>query len=575
MAAGFFGFFLEGINIQQPEAFFPNFKGVFEAVQTDQYQLGRKVLPQLSHDRFLQENDEFIIGFEGINLTPNIQTFNEFVENYKEKGLNFIPELKGTFSGFILDKKKQKIHIYTDHLATKSIFYYHHPKHGFAFSSSLQVLSKAFRQNNIPYTLNQSAVYMMALYGIMLEDYTYIKEVKRLAYGSILTYDLTDKKMSVNQYFRFNNKKNDLSYQESIDRIENLMTKSIEANWAKNRQYSQQYFSFLSGGMDARVNALLAKEMGFENITTFTFGQSDSKDVEYARKIAQGEGFKHIEHFIDGGNYLTENIFENYVIPNDGMIFYNGSAHMSHSLRSIDLSNFVLAHSGQIGDALFGSFARRHYNFFANKDKIGYTGFVKHIELLNKIEGLDDILAKYQKRGYELYVYEQRIMNGAIMGDKSIDMIMDTISPFYDRDLIQFCISMPNSYKKYQRIYFDWLKKYHPQVLKYPWDKINMNPDAYWKIKYGKLFKKYFNGAKKYFNLKYESMNPFGRWLKENPHILETLNSIFESEINNPNLNTELKEDLKKIYKDDVFESRNKFAVVSVLLAIKLHFSNN
>jgi len=34
----------------------------------------------------------------------------------------------------------------------------------------------------------------------------------------------------------------------------------------------------------------------------------------------------------------------------------------------------------------------------------------------------------------------------------------------------------------------------------------------------------------------------------------------------------QLKKVLLKIYKDNIFEYRNKFAVITVLLAIKLHF---
>jgi len=296
MAAGFFGFFLEDINVRQADKFFPEFEGIFDEIESDRYYLGRKVLPKLNRDRFLQENNEVIIGFEGVNLTPDITNFQDFFKAYRQTGLAFISQLKGVFSGFIYDKISQKIHIFTDHLATKSIYYYFDPKYGFAFSSSLQVLSKAFRKHQIPYHLEKDAVYMMALYGLVLEDFTYIQEVKRLPYGSVLTYDLKEKKLTVDSYFKYVKTKNNYSYQESIDQIENLLTGSINANWEKDHQYSNTHFSFLSGGMDARVNAMIAKELGFDNIHTLTFGQSGSKDIEYARMIASGEGFKHFEN---------------------------------------------------------------------------------------------------------------------------------------------------------------------------------------------------------------------------------------------------------------------------------------
>ena len=572
MSAGLFGFFLKDEVTASVLQNFPDFEGVGEVIPFQNHLVGRKVLDKLHNDRFLKENEQVIIGFEGINLSSGIQNFEDFFEQYQKKGIDFISQLKGGFNGFIFDKTAQKLYLFTDKLATRRFYYYFDVRYGFAFASSMQVLTKLLRQKNIPYTLNKDAVYMMALYGIVLEDDTYVSEIKVLPYGHILTFDVSQKSLNKQSYFEYQSGVVPIAYNEAIDKIEDLLVSSIERIWQKNKQYTDAYFTLLSGGMDARVNALIAKELGFKNIQSLTFGQSGSKDIVYARQIAKGEGFKHHTEFLDSGNFLIDHIFENYIAYNDGMIFYNGSAHTSFALKKYDWQDYPVLHSGQIGDVLFGAFAKNTFDFQQNKASLGYTGFVRHKDLLNKISALDGILEKYQKRGYELYIYEQRQINGTIMGDRSINHLVDSLSPFYDAELIQFCMSMPHEYKQYQKIYFDWLKKYHPTIVSYPWDKIEMKPDRYWKIKYGKLFKKYYNGLKKYLNWHYESMNPVGLWLKENPGILKTLNRIFDTEIQKPYFTTELQQDLTRIYRDDIFESRNKFAVITVLLALKLHF---
>ena len=573
MSTGLFGVFLNHSIKSSISSFFPDFNAVYQEINYQQHIVGRKVLNKLNNDRFLQENEQVIIGFEGINLSAGIQNFDDFFIQYQKNGIDFVSQLKGGFNGFILDKKQQKLHIFTDKLATRRFYYYYDPKYGFAFASSMQVLTKLLRKERIPYSLNTDAVYMMALYGIMLEDHTYVSEIKVLDYGHILTYDLSQNTIKKQTYFEYQSGTTPIAYDDAINKIEKLLVDSIDRIWKKNKQYSNAYFTLLSGGMDARVNALIANELGYDNIQSLTFGQSGSKDIVYAKQIAEGEGFRHHTEYLDSGNFLIDNIYENYIVPNDGMIFYNGSAHLSCVLKKYDWQDVPILYSGQIGDALFGSFANKGFDFQKNKGSLGYTGFVRHKDLLSKISVLDEILEKYQKSGYELYIYKQRIINGAIMGDRSIDYLVDSLSPFYDAELIQFCMSMPITYKQYQMIYFDWLKKYHPQVIKYPWDKIEMNPDSHFKIKYGKLFKKYFNGIKKYLNWHYESMNPFGLWIKENKNILETLNHIFETEIRKAYITHELQEDLTHIYSDDIFESRNKFAVITVLLALKLHFS--
>lgn len=79
---------------------------------------------------------------------------------------------------------------------------------------------------------------------------------------------------------------------------------------------------------------------------------------------------------------------------------------------------------------------------------------------------------------------------------------------------------------------------------------------------------------KKYFNLKYDSMNPYNEWLKRDITIIRTLDTIFEEEILRDYISSEMKEDLREIYQANIFEFRNKFAVITALLAMKLYFNN-
>lgn len=69
-------------------------------------------------------------------------------------------------------------------------------------------------------------------------------------------------------------------------------------------------------------------------------------------------------------------------------------------------------------------------------------------------------------------------------------------------------------------------------------------------------------------------MNPYGVWMKKYPFILQTLDQIFEEEITSSYLDQELKSDLRQVYNQNVFEYRNKYAVITALLALKLHFKD-
>lgn len=571
--AGIYGIFLKSKQVSEGLNFNDNDSVKDELIDRKGI-VGRSVLKKLNNDRLFETRGKLTICFEGVNLSDNILRTSTFFEEYLDEGISFIKKLKGSYSGFILDLEKNKIFVFNDHLSTKNIFYFFDEKLGFIFSSEMLALKDYLKDNNITFSLNQDASYMMALYGFIFEDYTYINEIRKLSYSSLITYDLKLHDFKIDKLFSYSTKKEQINYRDALNRINSLMEYSVEKNWSKDLKYSSKHLSLLSGGMDARTNIIIAKNLGFDNITTITFGQSDSKDILYAKEIAEKEGLNSFQRFLNAPSYLIDEILENYIIPNDGLMMYHTSAHTSSTVKSFNLRDYPILHTGQIGDLLFGSFTKQDYDFKKNRGSIGYTGFVSNENILNKIESLPNILEKYQDRGLELYTYEQRVINATLVGDRSLNNVIDNLSPFFNLELITFCLSLPNQYKANQLIYFDWLKKYHNRALQYPWDKIEMLPNRKFKIVYGKMFKKYYNGAKKYFNLKYDSMNPYNEWLKDDLTIIDTLDSIFVTEIVKDYVPAEMKIDLREIYQRNIFEFRNKFAVITALLAMKLYFGN-
>ncbi|MAN58490.1 MAG: hypothetical protein CMC08_01490 [Flavobacteriaceae bacterium] len=533
--------------------------------------VGRRTISKLPGDRVFETIDEVTICLEGANLNETDNLGEYLMHRYSKYGIKGIEELKGTFSGFLFDSNLKKIYLFNDHLSTKNIFYYYDKEHGFLFASELAAISKFLRLAEIPFSLDRDGVYMMALYGFLLDDKTYLEEVKKLPYSTILTYNIVENTLAIERTYSYAAEKINPTYNEAISSINDLMEKSVSRCWSKSQNDTSSHLALLSGGMDARTNIVIARDLGFKGIKSLTFGQSNSKDIQYAQEIAIGENLDHYQRILDYPTYLTENILENLVRPNDGLIMFHSSAHTSTTVRSLNLSNHSVLHTGQIGDALFGSFTKSDYDFHKNRGNIGYTGFISEGALLDKISILPEIIEKYNDLGLELFTYEQRIINATLYGDRSLNNHIDNISPFFDRDLLSYCISLPNSFKKDQQIYFDWLRKHHGRAIEYSWDKINMIPNSRWKIRYGKRFKKLSNGARKYFNYNYESMNPYGTWVKKFPVLMETMDTVFYTEINRSYIDSELRTDLTAIYQKNIFEYRNKFAVLTALLAMRLH----
>ncbi|TXK72559.1 asparagine synthase-related protein [Mesonia sp. HuA40] len=542
-----------------------------EEVESSNFCFGRSVLDKFNDDRFLFEDDNYVICFEGINYST-INSPQKIIKAYVEKGSDFISLLKGSFAGFLFSKKEEKLILFNDHLATKAIYYFYDKELGFAFSSEMHVLSKLLRENQISLSYDYDGIYSLALYGQMFNDFTLVKEIKKLHYGSILTFKIPENNISTKSYYKFEKKEDSQSLKDVIESIDNLVLKSIKEEWQKDIDNGyNQHFGLISGGMDSRVNTLIAKKIGFEKINSYTYGNPKSSDIKIANKIAKENFYSHLQYNLHKGDFLVDNIINNYIKATDGLTHFTANAIIYNAMSRVDCSSYGLVHSGQLGDTVSGSFLKPNFDFKSNKDKIGLTGFVKQPELLNKMSFLEELTNRYQHTDYELFAYEQRQVNGTLMGDKVFNNFIDLSSPFYNKQFLNFILSVPNKYKLNQRIYFEWLKEKHPEILQYTWEKIGLKPNTNFNINYGRLIKKYVNGGKKYFGLKYDSMNPITNWFKANPNLLKQFDLIFEENIVNID-NEELKVDLKNIYKDNIFEYRNKFAVITVLLAIKLHF---
>lgn len=573
--AGIYGLFTSQ-DFSKPQLFkdFYNFKfsnSIQQEINYNSYVVGRSVLDKLNSDRFLYEDDSFILCFEGINYSE-IHSPERMISSYREEGIDFVKNIKGVFSGFVLSKKEDKLFVYSDPLATKKIYYYHTSKDGLAFSSEMHVLSKYLRENSVSLSYDFDGIYSLALHGQMFNDFTVVKEINRMGYATILEYNIVTKELLEKKYYVYKKAIFPQKLPDIVENLDELFRSAVKSEWEKdlNNNYSE-HLTLISGGMDSRVNSLIAKNQGFKNINAYTYGDPNSSDIKIATVIAKENFCSHLQFNLNNGEFFTNEILENYIKPTDGLVHFTANAIIYNALKSINLSSYGTIHSGQLGDTVSGSFLKPNYDFISNGDKIGLNGFVKNKALLNKIPSFNALLHKYHNSDYEIYVYEQRQVNGTLLGDSMVSNFIDQVSPFYDLNLINYILTIPNKFKIGQEIYFSWLKEKHPNLLNYEWEKLGLKPNSQFNLKYGRLIKKYINGGKKYFRLRYDSMNPIDVWFNENPQILKEFDAVFDANINNVK-DSELRADLSQIYNDDIFSYRNRFAVLTVLLSLKLHF---
>src|SRR5690625_1955524 len=194
-----------------------------------------------------------------------------------------------------------------------------------------------------------------------------IKNVLNFDYGTTIIYDnISGEQLHIEKYYTFKEEERDISFDKALADFEELMRISVTREWQKDKDYGLKHFSLLSGGMDSRINFMLANKLGFDNITTFCYGNPNSEDMNISSVIAQDLSSSHITHQITNGNYQVENIIENYLKLSDGMVLYTPSATMKFSVEKINYQNFGTQHSGQIGDTIGGSFIKENFDYQKN-----------------------------------------------------------------------------------------------------------------------------------------------------------------------------------------------------------------
>jgi len=528
---------------------------------------GRSVINKFLNDRTLFQDDELIIGFEGIFFNKeDEQSFNTIKRWYQQIGPDFVKKIKGQFSGFIYDKILDKLIVFSDHLSTKPLYLYK-SKAIFIFASEFKVITQLLKKLSIKKELDYDGVYSMLTFGYMLDNITLEKNTKKMKHSTVLEVD-KDFKATEKQYFSYKKEQNlTLKKKDIIEKIDTLLLKSVEQCWGKDSEYGYKHYSFLSGGLDSRVNVFLAKELGYRDILTLTFSQSGSSDQKIAQKIAEDESFQHVFYPLDNGTFLEQNL-RHFVKANDGLVIFNGSAAGYDILSSFDENRFGALHTGQIGDLLFGSYVKKNFDV---RQGLASDRFA----LLKEITFFEEYTNRYRGNP-ELFGYEQRVMNGTFNGDRTLSHFTDVVSPFYDKELISFCLSIPDVFKQGEAIYLDWFNTKHKKIAKYQWESAGVKPKNIVFVKLAKFIKRYKNAVLRRTGLQINDMNPFDLWLKNNKKIVDNLDKSFDDTIG---LVTDsgLKEILKDMYyKDDTYSHygrNNKFLVITLLLSMELHFA--
>lgn len=172
---------MSGFNVSIGEYKFPRFDSTRDLlvgnISGNNFSIDRYSLNKFQNDKLFFENDIYIVVLEGVVLNNHAfikagETWQETVIRiYETSGDVFFANFKGSFSGLLFDKRKNKWLIFTDHIGSKHI-YFTIKGMNYLFSSEIKYLYDSLKENKISYSLDEQAAYMLLSYGYMLGDST-------------------------------------------------------------------------------------------------------------------------------------------------------------------------------------------------------------------------------------------------------------------------------------------------------------------------------------------------------------------------------------------------------------------
>lgn len=355
----------------------------------------------------------------------------------------------------------------------------------------------------------------------MYDNSTPAKEIKRLLPGQYIL--VSDGKINVHQYYEIPWNKFDLSNwseKQIIEEINKRFVSAVKLEYDKDCEYGYTHLADMSGGLDCRMAAWVAKQNGYDNIVNIHYSQSGSNEINITTQIVKALKNELCYYPLDMHKFLYD--AEQIISMNYGLQLYTGITGGERVLRNLNLSEYGLEHTGMIGDIVLGS----HFNGAIDRNKVDFEGLYS---LKNK-----DMLNKEHLKPYEGNPEKQFIMIRGLMGALSSAFIrrhyIEITSPFMDVDFMEFCFSIPSENRANHELYKKWIIAYYPEAAKIRWS----TDDTL--LTDGKLMqylrRAYYHLPRKFARIaglkwgQNSGMNPFEYWFQSDKNLLPYWNRL-------------------------------------------------
>ncbi len=413
---------------------------------------------------------------------------------YLTFGIELIQRFEGAFHLVILDLRRHELLIANDRFGLRPLYYTQY-KNRFAFAPEVKALTLA---PDFEKQLSLVAVAEYMRFQQLLGEKTFFENIYLLPPSSLLKYDLQNRRLSLDAYWRFSEIQRldtKTPYLEVVEESARLFQQAVDTLSADEKQVGL----YLTGGLDSRLIAgCLAKS--YDKFPMISYGDPQSIDVQLARRIASSlDTEHHVFEFTDGKWILQfVDLHLELTEGHHSWIHSHGISTLAEvrTLLDVNLTGFGVdtGLGGHYWDLLLNhavdDYAFDSYFFYLYNQKYQWPGLNESEEQLlyttsyrSRMQGLAFDSFRTEVHRLSHYPYEQRaeyfnmLNHNRRMTQNYIvfnSSHFENRFPGYDYRLFDFIYSFPLAWRPNRRLQQDVIEWINPHLALVPQAKDNL-----------------------------------------------------------------------------------------------------
>lgn len=373
-------------------------------------------------------------------------------QSWEETKGVFFKKFAGPFCGAVYDRERDVLTTYANQTGDSFVFYYNAAS-CYMVSNDLNMIEEVMRKNGLPRSLDEEAARYLLSFAYMVDERTLFREIKRVLPGEMVRFS-PEKGCERSYYHRFDFTPRPVSFEEAVELVDRGFRKAVRRCFEKDREYGvTEHLADLSGGLDSRMTAWVAHDMGYGPFVFLNYCQSGSKELVCASGAASVLGGQFLHKQLDDASFLFE--VDRLVEMNYGLSLFCGITGGEQLLRSLSFRRFGLEHTGQIG----GPYTQSNETIPDSLSTLKYSQVIA-------CEPPAAVLAEHNN--FEEFAVYVRGFLGIMSSHLIRRHYVYAVSPFIDPDFLSVLASIPLEYRKGYRLYWAWLDAKYPEAIALP-----------------------------------------------------------------------------------------------------------